>query len=55
MLSSKKSRVTEHRRENGFGRNNLEHLADEKGRFDGIDIEGVKQGDFALLANFSNH
>ena len=45
----------EHRQDNGFGGNNLEHLAcEEKGRFDDIDVEGSRKGDFALLANFSN-
>ena len=50
-----KKKVAEHRRDTGFGGNNLEHLAtEERGRFDHIDVEGTKHSDFSLLANFSN-
>ena len=52
----KAARVADHRRDTGFGGNNLEHLVEEeRGRFDDIDMERTKKSDFTLLANFTTN
>jgi hypothetical protein len=48
-------KTAEHRSNDGFGANNLDHLAtSERGRFYDINFDNEQQNnDFALLANFS--
>lgn len=56
QLSGRRSVVADHRTNNGFGGNNLEHLAnEERGRFDNIDLEQSNKNDYSLLANFSKN
>lgn len=48
--------TSEHRNNDGFGANNLVHLANEdRGRFDDIQFDNEQKTttDFALLSNFS--
>jgi hypothetical protein len=48
LADAQKSKMrAQHRKDNGFGGNNLEHLAnEERGRFDDIDLEGTNKGEF---------